>query len=45
LASFTWQQFLSREITTSLQQPLANGTYTDQRQFLTLDVELRGWDP
>lgn len=44
-ASLVWQHFLEREITDSVQEPRANGTYTDQRQFVTIDLELRGWAP
>jgi long-subunit fatty acid transport protein len=43
-ASFVWNYFFKKTITQSVQEPTTNGTYTDQRQFLTLDLEVRGWN-
>ena len=37
--SFTWQQFEDAEVRNSVQKPLMNGYYTDQRQYLSLDLE------
>lgn len=41
MGSFVWQQFADVTVTDSSQKPDANGTYTDQRQFFTLDLEVR----
>ena len=38
-ASFTWQQFMDVTVKESAQEPAMNGEYTDQRQFLTVDLE------
>ena len=38
--AFVWQQFADVTVTDSLQKPSTNGRYTDQRQFLTLDMEV-----
>ena len=37
-ASFTWQQFMDVTVKESAQEPAMNGEYTDQRQFLTVDL-------
>jgi len=39
-SSFAWQQFADMTVTNSINKPLTNGHYTDQRQFLTLDLEV-----
>ena len=38
--SFVWQAFDNVTVTDSLQKPTTNGRYTDQRQYLTLDMEV-----
>ena len=38
-SSFQWQYFRPMEITESIQKPQARGSYTDQRQYLNLDLE------
>jgi long-chain fatty acid transport protein len=38
--SFTWQQYADVTVTDSVNKPLTNGHYTDQRQYLTLDLEV-----
>lgn len=40
-SSFFWQQFEDVTVRNSVQKPTTNGTYTDARQYLTLDVEVR----
>lgn len=40
-SSFFWQQFEDVTVRDSVQKPTTNGTYTDARQYLTLDVEVR----
>lgn len=39
--SFMWQQFEDVTVRDSVQKPTTNGMYTDARQYLTLDVEVR----
>lgn len=36
--SFSWQQFMDVTVEQSAQEPAMNGQYTDQRQFLALDL-------
>ena len=38
--AFVWQAFADVTVTDSIQKPTTNGRYTDQRQFLTLDMEV-----
>ncbi len=38
--SFVWQAFDNVTVTDSRQKPTTNGRYTDQRQYLTLDMEV-----
>lgn len=40
-SSFFWQQFEDMTVRNSVQKPTTNGTYTDARQYLTVDVEVR----
>ena len=39
-ASAYWHQFLDRDVRTSQHVPTTNGSYTDRRQYVTLDLEL-----
>lgn len=41
VGSFIWHQFLDQTVDNSIQQPTVNGVYTDQRQYLALDLEVR----
>ena len=38
--SYTWQQYADVTVTESVQEPPTNGTYTDRRQYLTMDLEV-----
>lgn len=40
-ASFFWQQFEDVTVRDSINVPTTNGHYTDARQYLTLDLEVR----
>ena len=40
-SSFMWQHFFERAVTNSAQKPTLNGVYTDERQYLTLDLTWR----
>jgi len=40
-SSFFWQQFEDVTVRNSVQKPTTNGIYTDARQYLTFDVEVR----
>jgi hypothetical protein len=42
-ASFIFHYFPSRTVYDSVQQPTTNGTYTDQREYLLLDLEVHEW--
>jgi long-chain fatty acid transport protein len=44
-ATFLFQYFLPFTVTDSIQQPLTNGTYTDQRELVIVDLEVHGWRP
>ncbi len=39
-SSLSWQQFSDTTVTNSINKPLTNGHYTDNRQFLTVDLEV-----
>ncbi len=39
-ASYWWHQFHEVEVTDSIQEPTVNGTYTDRRQYVTVDLEV-----
>lgn len=39
--SFIWHQFSDVEVLDSIQAPTMNGYYTDQRQYLTVDLEIK----
>ena len=39
-SSFTWHQYADITVTDSVNKPLTNGHYTDQRQYLTFDLEV-----
>ena len=39
--SFIWHQFADVEVLDSVQAPTMNGYYTDQRQYLTVDLEIK----
>ena len=36
--SFIWQQFMDVSVSESIQKPTMNGHYTDQRQYVALDL-------
>lgn len=40
-ASFFWQQFDDQTVRNSVNKPTTNGYYTDARQYLTIDLEVR----
>ena len=40
-ASFIWNQYIDVEVLDSIQAPTMNGYYTDQRQYLTVDLEIK----
>lgn len=40
-ASFFWQQFDDMTVRNSVNKPTTNGYYTDARQYLTVDLEVR----
>lgn len=40
-AHFIWHQYADVEVLDSIQEPTMNGYYTDQRQYLTLDLEVK----
>ena len=42
-ASFVYQYFLPRTVTDSVQQPLENGAYTEQREYLLVNLEVHAW--
>jgi long-chain fatty acid transport protein len=42
-ATFQYQYFLPFVVNDSVQQPTTNGTYTDQREYLIVDLEVHGW--
>jgi long-subunit fatty acid transport protein len=42
---FIMQYFLPRTVTDSIQKPTENGRYTDQREFVSLHLEVHGWRP
>lgn len=39
--SFFWQQFEDQTVRNSVNKPTTNGYYTDARQYLTVDLEVR----
>ncbi len=39
--SYVWHRFFEVVATDSIQEPTQNGTYTDLRQYLTVDLEVR----
>lgn len=40
-SSFIWHQYIDVEVLDSIQEPTMNGYYTDQRQYLTVDLEIK----
>lgn len=40
-SSFIWHQYADVEVLDSIQAPTMNGYYTDQRQYLTVDLEIK----
>lgn len=38
---FIWHQYADVEVLDSIQEPTMNGYYTDQRQYLTVDLEVK----
>ncbi len=40
-SSFFYQYYFKQTVTQSIQKPHANGTYTDHRQYLTLNLQYR----
>jgi long-chain fatty acid transport protein len=42
-ATFAYQYFFPFQVNNSIQQPPTNGRYTDNRQYLIMDLEVHGW--
>jgi hypothetical protein len=42
-ATFMYQHFLTYRVFDSIQQPLTNGTYTDNREFVLIHLEVHEW--
>ncbi len=42
-ATFFFHYFIPLTVTDSIQQPPTNGTYTDQRQYVVVSLEVHGW--